>query len=177
MTTETLSREEREFSELKNVKVVFDVGAKNTKYPSIKPKATYHLFEPNPKHFASLPKGDKIIANNYGLGDKEEYREYDDISEAFAGSEALPNEVNGPAYCIRTLDNYVKENKIKRIDFLKIDTEGMDYKVLLGGKEALKMVKTLQYEYWNHPEWFTELLTDFTCKDIGERNILCSRMY
>jgi len=38
---------------------------------------------------------------------------------------------------IDTLDNNLKKNKINKIDFLKIDTEGFEYYILLGAKEIL----------------------------------------
>lgn len=39
---------------------------------------------------------------------------------------------------IDTLDNYCSVNKIDSIDFLKIDTEGYEMEVLLGGLEKIK---------------------------------------
>lgn len=176
----TLSKEELdEFAKLERVKVVFDVGTRTSiDYLEIRPNAEYHLFEPNPVYFEELKhlvgNRSNVYLNNYGLGDKEEELEYSKHLESFAGSEALPNREAGPLYPIKTLDWYVKEYLIYRIDFLKIDTEGMDYKVLLGGKEALKITKNVQYEYWDNKEQFADLLGGFTCKDIGQRNILCS---
>lgn len=39
---------------------------------------------------------------------------------------------------INTLDNYVKKNKLKAIDFLKIDTQGFNEEVIKGSKNSLK---------------------------------------
>ena len=39
---------------------------------------------------------------------------------------------------IDTLDNYVKKNKLKEIDFLKIDTQGFNEEVIKGSKNSLK---------------------------------------
>ena len=39
---------------------------------------------------------------------------------------------------IDTLDNYVKDNNIGRIDLLKIDTQGYEENILTGGLEILK---------------------------------------
>ena len=99
---------------------------------------------------------------------------YSDGTQAFEGGEAgggkdriLP---------VKTLDWYIKENNIIRIDFLKIDTEGYDYKVLLGGKEAIKLARYIQYEHWNNLQQFHDLLNeDFWMKYIGGRNVLCKR--
>ena len=69
-----------------------------------------------------------------------------------------------------------KENDIKKIDFLKIDTEGYDYNVLLGGIEAIKITRYIQYEHWNNKWQFHDLLNnDFWMKYIGGRNVLCQR--
>ena len=38
-------------------------------------------------------------------------------------------------------------NKIETIDFLKIDTEGYEYEILLGLKNKLKNVKLLMFEH------------------------------
>ena len=53
---------------------------------------------------------------------------------------------------IKTLDDFIKEQKISRIDFLKIDVEGHEYKVINGCIESLKngMIKTIQFEYNNY---------------------------
>ena len=40
-----------------------------------------------------------------------------------------------------TLDNFVKKNKIKSIDILKIDIEGSEYELLKGSKNTLKLNK------------------------------------
>lgn len=162
------------FKSLKGIEVVVDVGSRHIPYLEVRPKATYHLFEPNPEFFAQLPTGPNIFANNYGLGDVKEMRRYNTNSQAFDGGEI--GELNGTLMQIRTLDWYIKSKKIERIDFLKIDTEGYDYKVLLGGKKAIKLAKYIQYETWHKPQQFVDLLgKDFDFKDVGYRNILCTR--
>src|SRR3990167_11188430 len=106
------------FKALKGVRVVFDVGARtDTDYFDIFPKASYHLFEPNPIFFAELKAkvGNRknVYLNNYGLGEKDEELPYDPSTQSFL----LP--VTNPALPIKTLDWYIQENNIKQIDFLK----------------------------------------------------------
>jgi hypothetical protein len=43
--------------------------------------------------------------------------------------------------------DYVTDNNIKNIDFLKIDTEGYELNVLKGFEEFLENVKIIQFEY------------------------------
>ena len=131
-----------------------------------------HAFEPNPEFFLILQEGvgkrKNVYLNNYGLGDKEEELHYDPSTQSFL----LP--VTNPKLPIKTLDWYIKEHNIKHIDFLKIDTEGFDYKVLLGGKKTIKLCRYIQYEHWANDEDFHKLLKkNFDLYYIGERNTIC----
>ena len=44
------------------------------------------------------------------------------------------------------MEHFCNEKKIKNIDFLKIDVEGYEYKVLLGAKDIIKNVKFIMLE-------------------------------
>jgi FkbM family methyltransferase len=48
---------------------------------------------------------------------------------------------------IITLQSYLKRKKINRIDFLKIDTEGHEYKVILGLKKYISKVNLIMFEH------------------------------
>jgi len=178
------------FKSLKKVKVVFDVGARMTMdtsavpsiiyYLQINPDAEYHLFEPHPVWFDELKEavGDKknVHLNNFGLGDVDGEFKYNDGLQAFVGGE-IKEMAGNKVLPVKTLDWYVKKNKIKEIDFLKIDTEGYDYKVLLGGAETLKMTRYIQYELWDNKEQFEKLLSkDFLLSEPLNRNILATRI-
>ncbi len=183
---DSLTQHEREeFSKLDDIHVVFDVGARESiDYLKIKPNAIYHLFEPNPQAFEELKRKVEaisesrgmVIINNFGLGDKVEMLPYDRYLQSFGGSEALPNGGGDTLLPIKTLDSYITENNITRVDFLKIDAEGMDYKILQGGVEAIKLARYIQYEHWDNKEKFHELLqASFDMKYIGDRNVFCTR--
>ena len=45
------------------------------------------------------------------------------------------------------MDEYLDKNKIKYIDFLKIDTEGYEYKILKGLKKNIKNIKLIMFEH------------------------------
>ena len=45
-----------------------------------------------------------------------------------------------------SLTNFCKTNKIKRIDFLKVDVEGYEYEVLKGAKDIIKNVRFIMLE-------------------------------
>lgn len=54
---------------------------------------------------------------------------------------------------IRTLDGEVAERGLDRLDFIKVDTEGNELKVLQGGRESLKRFQPyLVFEY-DHRAW------------------------
>lgn len=165
---------------LKDVQVVFDVGARtDVDYLDMFPNATFHLFEPNPIFYDQLVRNvgnrDNVYVRKYGLGDTIGHFSYSDGFQAFSGGEAF-NGKGEQLLPVRTLDWYVHEYRIDRIDFLKIDTEGFDYKVLKGGKKAIALAKYIQYEHWDDLNQFHELLEDeFDMSYVGFRNVLCTR--
>ena len=176
------------FAELDDVQVVFDVGARMqmdsstvpsiVDYIKIHPNATYHLFEPNKVYADALREVTKdmknVLINQYGLGRVRGIIPYSETKQAFSGGEIGP--LGGTPLPVKTLDWYVKKHNIERIDFLKIDTEGFDYNVLLGGKNSLKLCRYIQYEEWVNKEQFYKLLgKDFHMKEMGFRNVICVR--
>lgn len=164
------------FASLKNIRVVFDVGARDdVDYLIMKPGIKLHAFEPNPFSFEELKvnvgQTKNVYLNNFGLGDQEGVHGY------FTGTESLL----GPAEIqvrVRRMDNYVKEYKIKRIDFLKIDTEGYELPVLRGAGD-LKICRYIQYEAGIQGVDLNDdinkllLANGFTMYYIGGRNVFC----
>lgn len=174
-----IPREELDvFSKLDDIQVVIDVGARtDTAYFAIHPEAEYHLFEPNPEFFKDLEEAvenrPRTYLHNYGLGDTAGEFFYNDGVQGFVGGEA-PVETGERLLRVETLDSYVQKTGIQRIDFLKVDVEGFDFKVLLGAKKALKITRFLQYEHWDDTQQFHDLLEkNFVMEYIGYRNVLC----
>lgn len=169
------------FKQLKDIEIVFDVGARaDVDYLILKPNIELHAFEPFPEFFKELAEAadkttgtGKVYLNNFGLGDVEGIFEYHPHAQAFVGGEA-PLDKGIFKYPIKTLDWYVKKSGVKKIDFLKIDVEGYDFKVLLGGKETIPKCKYIQYEHWNDKKEFEDILSkDFDMAYMGYRNVLC----
>ena len=46
-----------------------------------------------------------------------------------------------------TIDEYMQMRNIKNIDFLKIDTEGYEYEIVLGANKNLKKIKLILFEH------------------------------
>lgn len=160
------------FEKIKDeMSVVFDVGIQNElSFYKIKPDCQYHLFEPNKKFIKLIKKqmatfdGHQIRLNEYGLSDKpEENITYYEESESFMVNSTYKygDTDTGQKYSLKTLDSYVKENNIAKIDFLKIDTEGFDYRILLGSMETIRANKIgyIQFEYWDGARKFHNLLS------------------
>ena len=124
--------------------VVFDVGASYSPY--IEYPQEVHYFDPQPsviEYLKSLPNSNsKSFFNNYGLSDVEEilpfYRYGDFVTVTSEEMGRFP---------LKLAKNYIEENNIKRIDFLKLDIEGFELKTFKGFGDHLNNVKYIQFEY------------------------------
>ncbi len=138
-------------------KIIFDIGAHVgdwTYYANqIFSNSTIYVFEPSLKVFIKLKERlhqyNNILLQNHGLSDeqKEIKLYYSGISTATF----YPKETTEDYEIINvdTLDNFCLKNNINYIDFLKIDVEGNELKVLNGCKTLLESnkIKYIQFEY------------------------------
>jgi FkbM family methyltransferase len=96
-----------------------------------------------------------ILTNNFGLSDEVQtiimnLGEDSSTATAFKMSGMkyhdtyYTQEIEGT---LRKASDYVKENHILSIDYLKIDTEGMDLKVIKGFEDTINLVRVIQFEY------------------------------
>jgi FkbM family methyltransferase len=163
-------------------KRVFDVGARgNTEFIEIHPDCEYHLFEPQVAYYNHLVETTKdmsnVTVNHCGLGNEivKAAKFYGNV-ESFEPHPFIQSTHNEEdVFDINTVDEYCKDKGIKQIDFLKIDTEGYDYRILLGAKEIIdnNKVNYIQFEYWDGVRKFHNLLSDkydmtFMCEDGNE---------
>lgn len=150
--------------------VVFDVGANAGDWTQEVLNQGHdveiHLFEPIPNIYQKLlqnlahkiPSG-KIIPFNLALGHKEEVKTfyyYEDLSVLSTFYRRVEVEKQGNFYppksfpvVTTTIDIYCQQQKIKRINFLKVDVEGGELDVLYGAKHFLGTgrIDYLQFEY------------------------------
>jgi len=147
--------------------VVFDVGANKGDYSDMilqgKNNAIVYAFEPNPKSFHELSEYAKNKKNlrlyNKGCGDSNsEMTLYDvkndDGSELASLYKDVINNIHKMECTeakieIIRLDDFCRENDIKKIDLLKIDTEGNEMKVLQGAKDIIQkgFVRIIHFEF------------------------------
>ncbi len=134
-----------------DINVIFDVGCRwDTMFTMY--EKDVHYFEPLSEHLEKLKlqdnKNTKTHFNNFGLSNVNETIPYHPKIESFYHAEQFFGvDPNVRPLDVKTAKDYIVENGIKNIDFLKIDTEGYELNVLKGFFEHLKMVKIVQFEY------------------------------
>ena len=65
---------------------------------------------------------------------------------------------------ISTLSEYIVNNNFKKIDFIKIDTEGYEYEILKGLKEKFKIVNFIMFEH----HYDDMLMKDYTFSNVHQ---------
>ena len=133
----------------------------------------FYSFEASPKNFEILKKNvskykdKKIYIENVAIGSSSEKASLKQVQESssstltninleskyFKKKQKILNFFSKKKYYtnisieIKTLYEYLNSKLIKNIDFLKIDTEGYEFKVLLGLKNKLLNVKIVLFEH------------------------------
>lgn len=167
------------------------------------PDIEYHMFEPLPTTFEMLKKTvklnevneDKFVLNNLGMSDEEgsfdfflpgssEAASLKPIEDEFYlkesdeyGNYSGKSTMKKVECRVTTLDKYVLDNKIDKIDFIKIDVEGNEKAVLFGAIQTLEKFHPLIYcellrkhaaRFGYHPNDVIEYLKRFgyKCKTI-----------
>ncbi len=160
-----------------NPKCIFDVGANNGEWchlvSDMNQNAIIHSFEIVPETYKMLVQEIKdlknVIPNNFGLSDMEEDI-YINMGEESGTATAF--KIEGMKFhneyykekipCkVRKATDYIKQNKISAIDFVKIDVEGMDLRVIKGFEDDIRIVKVIQFEYGIFNISSHDLLSDF----------------
>ena len=153
---------------------LFDVGAHTGLYTDLilskfKQFERIVCFEPQKECYRILREkydGNRVVrCENVALGDRpgDQTLRYDTLNSSIAKI----SDLRGERFCerveVKTLDSYLRENGIEQIDFLKIDTEGFEYKILKGASESINRgrIAVIQFEFGE-----TFLGTGATLKDI-----------
>jgi FkbM family methyltransferase len=146
--------------------MVLDVGANSGDYTELLlkrfPQADVHAFEPHPVTFQSLKVKIEERANchPFGLGSTTgQFKLYDSVENKEGGiraslcKEALTATMVKPLVSVdvqvSTMDIFIANKGVERVDFLKIDTEGYEMDVLDGARRALAdgRIGIIQFEF------------------------------
>jgi FkbM family methyltransferase len=167
------------YDTIKNLQdpVIFDIGANigtfTTWMAKTFPRGKVHSFEPQRTIFQML-SGNAAINNlynvytyNMGLGKenkKIEFEEpnyfYNNDFGTFSLKENIITEKTNDKITIQiqTLDHFVEYYNIPIVNLIKIDTEGMDLEVLIGGEKTIK--KHLPVIFIEHSDNRKSILED-----------------
>ena len=157
------------FAEHSNI-VFFDIGCNKGEYIYAAEKflipAHIYAFEPNPKLFDQLKKiFPEIRLNKIAISDSNEKKQFkipfingveDDSLGTLGINSSIDNETSSEQLEVvcKTLDSFVAENKIERIDIIKIDVEGFEKAVISGGINTISNhcpLMLIEIEKRHHP--------------------------
>jgi FkbM family methyltransferase len=139
-------------------KTVFDVGARTDVYYAVD-GVMVHAFDP--LHAVELEKivvakglVDRIRVSPVALGDKAGTLQICPTWESFVRTNPVnvhniqvtpvSSHISVP---VTTVADYMKENSIDHIDFMKIDVEGFEPNVIAGAKSVLDKIDFIQFEF------------------------------
>ena len=155
---------------------------------------TIYAFEPSIENFNKLKvKMDEIEKNlpvkikifPYGLGNKNDVLQLNDIADGLSNTfnalninsryfkrkkfittlfgikKFIKNKV--PTKVIR-LKEFIDQEKIDKIDFIKIDTAGFEFNILLGLENDIKKVKFILFEH----HYDNMIIKNYKFKDINK---------
>lgn len=153
-----------------NKPIIFDVGANEGDFTVAflgqLEKLEIHCFEPNPNTYARLSQrlgqDQRVHLNQAGVANVAgTLTLYDYDGSEGTGHASFLRETFDDIYpaatqevrCdLITIDEYVEDHNIKKIDLLKIDVEGFEREVLEGAKRTIEagLIETIQLEFNAH---------------------------
>ena len=180
--------------------IVFDVGAHFgffSCYALQKGAKKIYAFEPNPYVF-------EILKEHANIWDKEKIEPFCLALSSFEGEAELflNNELGNASTLLKnrdntilrlqkyeksvkvkttTIDRFVKENNIEKVDFIKIDTEGSEREIIKGAKETIRKFKPKMaisaYHFPDDKEKIPELVLsirdDYRFKLVNKGKRIC----
>lgn len=135
------------------IDVIFDIGCRDdSEFTTF--EGEVHYFDPVSSFIENLSKqpnkNKKAYFNTFGLGSENKTLFYYPRFQSFydrIASCSISDDSNKVELTVKRGKDYVMENGIKGVDFLKIDTEGYELHVLQGFEDYLQNVKIVQFEY------------------------------
>ena len=136
-----------------DIKLIFDVGCRANS-EMLMFEGECHYFDPVKAFVDRLSskenKNKLSYFNSFGLGEEEKdlwyYPSYGSFFDRVKSCN-ISDDKNKVLLKIKKAEDYIVENNIEHIDFLKIDTEGFELSVLKGFGKYLHRVHLIQFEY------------------------------
>jgi len=155
------------------VENVFEIGAQfaqDAQYLmrafNLKPNQIY-VFEAHPDIYKAITKIHKFKAYNYAAFNDEKDITFNTVGlTAISSLFAIQDNIGSKPVLVKSIrmDNFMNDNKIEKIDFLKLDVEGASYEVLEGFGKRLKDIKAMhieaehgQSQFWKSIKLFDDI--------------------
>jgi len=171
---------------------IFDVGGNTGDWSrmvaELFPRAMIHAFEIVPDTYRQFVESTRhlpnVIANDFGLSSDDEVVHINvgrqsDTATAFKieGMRSHDEYYGRTVPCrARRGATYVEERGVERIDFLKIDVEGMDLRVIRGFGDQLRRARLVQFEYGIFNIASHDLLSDF-CRHFTQSGFVVGKIF
>lgn len=141
-----------------NLKVIYSFEASPISFQILnnnlkKIQSTIPNSQINIENFAVGSLSKKIKIKHFIESSSSTIKKINTSSKYFKKKKKLISSLNNPNYFKEidvnqiSLDEYIIQKNIKRIDFLKIDTEGSEYDVIMGVTKNLKNIKLILFEH------------------------------
>lgn len=150
--------------------IIFDVGSNVGTYTlpfsRLCPSGQIYSFEPDSKNFVQLThninlnKLKNVHSFDYAIQDNSDITEVEFyikrcldrdkyINHGISTLEKTPyNNIGNCKVLCTTIDKFMQTHNLKRLDFIKIDVEGSESRVMSGGKKSIKKyLPIIYYEY------------------------------
>ena len=159
LSSDSFESAERAFAQsfLKPGMTVFDIGAHQGFHTLLASRCVgssgrVFSFEPSPRERRALRLNlkinfcDNVAIQPVALGGEETTADLYVVDEFDTGCNSLrppnvPESTSTVRVSVRTLDNWVTEQEIDRVDFIKLDAEGAELSVLKGASKSLARMR------------------------------------
>jgi FkbM family methyltransferase len=127
------------------------------------PTGTVYAFEPGPMLYERLQTNIRlnhvrcIVPIQQGLSDRRGVLHWAEDMNNRGNADLLGT--SGIPVSVLTLDEFCQERGVTRLDFIKVDVEGMELEVLKGASSVLSTIRPVLY-FETHPGFLTSLGPD-----------------